>query len=50
MTEKSGNTPMRGIRISDKLWDEAKRVADENEETVSAVVVRALRKYVQSAK
>ena len=47
-TKKTGNTPMRGIRVSEKLWNEAMATAQENEETVSAVIVRALRRYVKA--
>lgn len=37
----------RAVRVSDKLWEEAKRVADERDETVSDVIRRALEAYVK---
>lgn len=38
--------PIRGIRIPDGLWHDAKRVAADNGETVADVVRRALERYV----
>lgn len=40
-------TPNRAIRIPDALWAEARRIATERGETVSAVLVAALARYVQ---
>lgn len=40
-------TPNRNIRIDDKLWAQATEAAQENRETVSAVIRRALLDYVK---
>lgn len=40
-------TPKHGVRVSDELWDAAKRAANDNGETVSDVVRRALERYVR---
>lgn len=40
-----GTTP-RAIRISDKLWHEAKVVAERRSETISDIVRVALERYV----
>lgn len=40
-------TKLRNIRIDDRLWTEAKRIATERRETLSAVVKRALVEYVE---
>ncbi|HEX6967460.1 MAG TPA: hypothetical protein VF174_01335 [Micromonosporaceae bacterium] len=39
-------TPARNIRIPDDLWEAAKAKAAERDETVTDVVIRALRRYV----
>jgi predicted transcriptional regulator len=40
-------TKLRNVRVDDKLWAEAKRIASERRETLSAVVKRALVEYVE---
>lgn len=40
-------TPHRSVRISDELWEAAKRVAADRGETVTAVIIRALMRYVR---
>ncbi|MBB3044901.1 negative regulator of replication initiation [Nocardioides soli] len=40
-----GVTTNRVIRVSDELWEAAKRKAAENGEKISDVVRRALREY-----
>jgi antitoxin component of RelBE/YafQ-DinJ toxin-antitoxin module len=40
-------TPLRAIRIDDELWDAAKKVAADRDETVSDVIRRALERYVR---
>lgn len=40
-------TTSRNVRVPDDLWAAAKQTADARYETVSAVVVRALRDYVE---
>lgn len=40
-------TKLRNIRVDDRLWAEAKRIASERRETLSAVIKRALVEYVE---
>jgi predicted transcriptional regulator len=40
-------TKLRNVRVDDDLWTEAKRIAAERRETLSAVVKRALVEYVE---
>jgi len=40
-------TKLRNIRVDQGLWDEAKRIATERRETLSAVIKRALVEYVE---
>lgn len=40
-------TPTRSIRIPEALWRAALRAAHDNDETVTAVVIRALERYVR---
>lgn len=40
-------TKLRNLRVDEKLWKEAKRIADERRETLSAVMKRALVEYVE---
>ena len=40
-------TPKRSVRVSDDIWEAAKRVAADNGETVTDVIVRALVRYVR---
>ncbi len=40
-------TPLRSVRIPDDLWAAALERAAENGETVTDVVLRALRRYVR---
>lgn len=40
------DNPARAIRVPDELWAAAKERAAERGETVTAVVLRALREYV----
>jgi predicted transcriptional regulator len=40
--------PFRGVRVADDLWEAAKAVAEANDETVSQVIRRALRAYVDN--
>jgi len=39
--------PLRTVRVSDKVWKAAQAKAAEREESVSAVIVRALRRYAR---
>jgi hypothetical protein len=39
-------TPNRAMRVPEDLWAHAKRVSAERGETVTAVVVAALQRYV----
>lgn len=38
---------VRNIRVEQQLWDDAKAAADENDETISDVIRRALIQYVK---
>jgi hypothetical protein len=40
-------TPRRTIRVPDALWDAAAAKAEENGESVSDVIRRALERYVR---
>jgi hypothetical protein len=40
-------TPTRTVRVPDDLWQAAKRAAADNGETVTDVIVRALKRYVR---
>lgn len=41
-------TPLRSMRIPDDVWAAAQKRAAERGETVTAVIVRALRRYGRS--
>jgi hypothetical protein len=45
-----GETPVRKFRAPDAEWESAKAVAASNGETVTDVLRRALRDYVEAAK
>ena len=40
-------TPPRSVRVPDELWSAALERAADNGETVTDVIVRALRRYVR---
>lgn len=40
-------TPHRSVRVPDELWEAAKRAAADNGETVTDVLLRALKRYVR---
>lgn len=40
------STPIRTVRISDSLWEEAQAAASERGENLSDVIREALREYV----
>lgn len=40
-------TPHRTIRVPDELWDAVKRKAADRGETVTAVILRALKRYLR---
>lgn len=41
-------TPGRHVRVPDELWEAAKRVAADRGETMTAVIIRALERYVRA--
>lgn len=41
------STPSRSVRVSDELWDEVLRLADDLGETATDVVIRALKAYLR---
>lgn len=38
--------PHRTVRVPDELWEAAKRIAADRDETVTDVIIRALERYV----
>lgn len=40
-------TPNRTVRVSDELWEAAKRVASDRGESVADVIRQALERYVR---
>lgn len=40
-------TPNRTVRVPDEIWEAAKRVAADRDETVTEVIIRALVRYVR---
>lgn len=45
MTHRQGNIPLRTVRVPDDVWQAAKTRAAEQGETVTDVLLRALRQY-----
>ena len=43
---KTGETPIRHVRVDDTLWSQLGEIAREQGRSVSAVVLDALRRYV----
>lgn len=44
---RESHTPKRTVRVSDELWEAAQRKASDKGETVTDVILRALRRYVR---
>lgn len=40
-------TPKHGVRVPDELWRQVKRIAADRGETITDVILRALRRYVR---
>jgi len=40
-------TPARSVRIPDELWATLRAVADERGETITDVILRAIRQYLR---
>lgn len=40
-------TPRRTVRVPDEVWAQVKRIAADRNETITAVVRRALERYVR---
>jgi len=40
-------TPKHGIRVPDDLWQAVKRKAHDRGETITEVVIRALKRYLR---
>lgn len=40
-------TPVRTVRVPDEVWEALRQRADERGETVTDVVLRALRRYLR---
>lgn len=43
---RTGETPIRHVRVEDGLWDDVTSIAKEQGRSVTAVVIDALREYV----
>lgn len=40
-------TPLRSVRVPDELWEAALRKAHDRGETVTDVIIRALKRYLR---
>ena len=43
----SPKTPKHGVRVPDDLWQSVKRIAADRGETITDVIIRALKRYVR---
>lgn len=43
---RTGETPIRHVRVADKVWDQIGAIAAEQGRTVTAVVLDALNRYI----
>lgn len=43
---KTGETPIRHVRVDDSLWSQITEIAREQGRSVTAVVIDALKRYV----
>lgn len=44
---RTGETPIRHVRVPDALWEQVGEIAREQGRTVSAVVLEALERHVE---
>jgi predicted transcriptional regulator len=42
------STPLRNVRVSDALWNDARKVAEARGESISSIIVAALAEYVRT--
>lgn len=42
----TGVTPVRNVRLRDEVWNEAKAIAAERNETMTSVIEEALLRYI----
>ena len=47
---RTGETPIRHVRVPDGLWDQIAAIAKEQGRTVTAVVLDALARYIDHHK
>jgi hypothetical protein len=47
---RTGETPIRHVRVSEELWGEIERIAEEESRTKTDVVVEALSRHVARTK
>lgn len=47
MAPNQPKTPNRTIRVPDEIWEAARRKAADRGETITDVIVRALKQYVR---
>jgi hypothetical protein len=40
-------TPKHGVRVPDELWQAVKRAAADRGETITDVIIRALKRYLR---
>ena len=40
-------TPHRSVRVPDEIWDEVRRKASDRGETITDVILRALKQYLR---
>lgn len=41
-------TPSRSVRVPDEIWAALRRIADERGETITDVILRAIRQYLRA--
>lgn len=42
----TGVTPVRNVRLRDEVWNEAKAIAAERNETMTSIIEEALLRYI----
>ncbi len=47
---KTGETPIRHVRVADELWQQVADIAREQGKSITAVVVDALKRHVAAHK
>lgn len=47
MAPNQPKTPLHSVRVDQDLWEAVQRIASDRDETVTDVIVRALKRYVR---